>query len=310
MNTVFKILWFEDEVAWFNMEKLRINAILADHYLIPEIVRKDGDVFDIDEVTGNEYDLILMDYKLAEGTTGDTIVSAIRKNDVLTDILFYSSEEHNMLTAITQGMPPIDGVYLTKRDYEIFTQKVRKLISKIVKRSEDIVNLRGFVMDGTSDFEVRIQEILNIVWKKFNKNEKDILEDAVQKTIKLIEKRDKQTQKKVLSEQPIFPAAVNNKYFFSHSDRLYLLEKAITILMDNYNLDSEQEFSFFKSKYETDISHYRNALGHRKSTDDFIEITKGNFIPINEELHQKMRKNLTRYNELIEKLEVFVTEQM
>lgn len=310
MNTVFKILWFEDEVSWFNMEKMRINAILKDHYLIPEIDRKDGDDFDINEVTGNEYDLILMDYKLAEGTTGDTIVSAIRRNDILTDILFYSSEEHNMLAAITQGMPPIDGVYLTKRDYEIFTQKVRKLISKIVKRSEDIVNLRGFVMDGTSDFEVRIQEILNIVWEKFNKNEQDILEAAVQKTIKLIEKRDKQTKQKVLSGQPIFPAAVNNKYFFSHSDRLYLLEKTITILMDNYNLDSEQEFSSFKSKYETDISHYRNALGHRKSTDDFIEITKGNFIPINEELHQKMRKNLTRYNELIEKLEVFVTEQI
>lgn len=310
MNTVFKILWFEDEVSWFNMEKMRINAILKDHYLIPEIDRKDGDDFDINEVTGNEYDLILMDYKLAEGTTGDTIVSAIRRNDILTDILFYSSEEHNMLAAITQGMPPIDGVYLTKRDYEIFTQKVRKLISKIVKRSEDIVNLRGFVMDGTSDFEVRIQEILNIVWEKFNKNEQDILEAAVQKTIKLIEKRDKQMKQKVLSGQPIFPAAVNNKYFFSHSDRLYLLEKTITILMDNYNLDSEQEFSSFKSKYETDISHYRNALGHRKSTDDFIEITKGNFIPINEELHQKMRKNLTRYNELIEKLEVFVTEQI
>lgn len=310
MNTVFKILWFEDEISWFNMERLRINAILKDHYLIPEIVRRDGDNFDINEVTGNEYDLILMDYKLAEGTTGVTIVSAIRRNDILTDILFYSSEEHNMLTAITKEMPPIDGIYLTKRDYEIFTQKVRKLISKIVKRSEDIVNLRGFVMDGTSDFEVRIQEILNIVWGKLKKTEQDTLEAAAQKTIKLIEKRDKQTQQKVLSEQPIFPAAVNNKYFFSHSDRLYLLEKAITILMENYNLDSEQEFFSFKSKYETDISHYRNALGHRKSTDDFIEITKGNFIPINEELHQKMRKNLTRYNELIEKLEVFVTEQI
>ena len=234
MNTVFKILWFEDEVSWFNMEKMRINAILKDHYLIPEIDRKDGDDFDINEVTGNEYDLILMDYKLAEGTTGDTIVSAIRRNDILTDILFYSSEEHNMLAAITQGMPPIDGVYLTKRDYEIFTQKVRKLISKIVKRSEDIVNLRGFVMDGTSDFEVRIQEILNIVWEKFNKNEQDILEAAVQKTIKLIEKRDKQTKQKVLSGQPIFPAAVNNKYFFSHSDRLYLFQRFLFMFIIIY----------------------------------------------------------------------------
>lgn len=310
MNTVFKILWFEDEISWFNMEKMRINAILKDHYLISEIDRKDGDDFDINEVTGNDYDLILMDYKLAEGTTGDTIVSAIRRNDILTDILFYSSEEHNMLTAITKEMPPIDGVYLTKRDYEIFTQKVRKLISKIVKRSEDIVNLRGFVMDGTSDFEVRIQEILNIVWGKFKKTEQDTLEAAVQKTIERNKERDEKTKQTVLDQKPTFLAAVNNKYFFSHSDRLYLLEKAITILMENYNLDREQEFCSFKSKYERDISHYRNALGHRKSTDDFIEITKGNLIPLNEELHQKMRKNLTRYNELIEKLEVFVTEQI
>lgn len=208
MNTFFKILWFEDEVTWFNMERLRINSILQEHYLIPEIVRKDGDDFDISELTGNDYDLIIMDYKLAEGTTGDTVVTAIRENNILTDILFYSSEEHNMLTAISKGMPPIDGVYLTKRDYNLFTQKAENLINKIVKRSEDIVNLRGFVMDGSSDFEVRIQEILNIVWNKFTEEEKGILEEAVQRTIKRNEDRDQKTKKKVLEVNPTFPAAV------------------------------------------------------------------------------------------------------
>ena len=310
MNTFFRILWFEDEVSWYNMEKIRINSILQEHYLTPEIVRKDGDDFDISELTGNDYDLIIMDYKLAEGTTGDTVVAAIRENNILTDILFYSSEEHNMLNAISKGMPPIDGVYLTKRDYTIFTQKAGNLINKIVKRSEDLVNLRGFVMDGSSDFEVRIQEILNIVWNKFTEEEKGVLEEAVQKTIKRNEDRDQKTKKKVLGETPTFPAAVNNMHFFSHSDRLYLLEKAIKILLDNYNLSEEEEYSSFKSNYEKEISNYRNALGHRKSTDNVIEITKGNFVPIDEELHQKMRKNLSRYNLLIEQLEEFVTQKM
>lgn len=310
MNTFFKILWFEDEVTWFNMERLRINSILQEHYLIPEIVRKDGDDFDISELTGNDYDLIIMDYKLAEGTTGDTVVTAIRENNILTDILFYSSEEHNMLTAISKGMPPIDGVYLTKRDYNLFTQKAENLINKIVKRSEDLVNLRGFVMDGSSDFEVRIQEILNIVWNKFTEEEKGVLEEAVQGTIKRNEDRDKKTKKKVLEVNPTFPAAVNNIHFFSHSDRLYLLEKAIKILLDNYSLSEEEEFSSFKAYYEKEISNYRNALGHRKSTDNIIEITKGNFVPVDEALHQKMRKNLSRYNLLIEQLELFVTEKI
>ena len=310
MNTFFKILWFEDEVTWFNMERLRINSILQEHYLIPEIVRKDGDDFDISELTGNDYDLIIMDYKLAEGTTGDTVVTAIRENNILTDILFYSSEEHNMLTAISKGMPPIDGVYLTKRDYNLFTQKAENLINKIVKRSEDIVNLRGFVMDGSSDFEVRIQEILNIVWNKFTEEEKGILEEAVQRTIKRNEDRDQKTKKKVLEVNPTFPAAVNNIHFFSHSDRLYLPEKAIKILLDNYSLSEEEEFSSFKAYYEKEISNYRNALGHRKSTDNIIEITKGNFVPVDEALHKKMRNNLSRYNFLIEQLELFVTEKI
>ena len=147
MNTTFKILWFEDEPAWFNMEKLRIEEILGTHYLIPVIERKDGDDFDLEEITGNDYDLIFMDYKLAERKTGDTIVAAIRNSDILTDILFYSSEEQNMLSAIRAQMPPIDGVYLTKRDYTIFTEKAQRIIEKIVKRSEDVVNLRGFVLD-------------------------------------------------------------------------------------------------------------------------------------------------------------------
>ena len=66
MNTTFKILWFEDELTWFNMERMRVESILKTHYLVPAIMRKDGDNFDIDELTSNDYDLILMDFKLAD----------------------------------------------------------------------------------------------------------------------------------------------------------------------------------------------------------------------------------------------------
>ncbi len=310
MNNIFKILWFEDEISWFRMEQMRINSILQTHYLIPEIARRDGENFNILELSGNEFDLILMDFKLAAGATGDKIVTAIRSNDILTDILFYSSEEQNMLSAIYAAMPTIDGVYLTKRDYEIFTKKAEKLISKIVKRSEDIVNLRGFVLDGSSDFEVRIKEILNIVWNKLGEEEKLELEEAVKKTIKRNEERDLDTKNKVLKHDPTFPSAVNDTHFFSHSDRLYLLEKAIDILMESYGLEAEEEFDGFKVNYENSISHYRNALGHKKSVDSFIEITKGNIIPVDESLHQLMRQNITRYNLLINQLELFVSKEI
>ena len=93
MNTTFKILWFEDEPVWFNMEKLRIEGILKTHYLIPVIERRDGDDFDLEELTGNDYDLIFMDYKLAERKTGDTIVAAISSSSSKESIISSNSSK-------------------------------------------------------------------------------------------------------------------------------------------------------------------------------------------------------------------------
>lgn len=309
MNTVFNILWFEDEISWFRMEENRIKAILDKHYLESNICRKNGDDFTEGEIIGNKYDLILMDFKLADDVTGDQIVSTIRQNRVLTDILFYSSEEQKMLESIRSKLPLIDGIYLAKRDYITFTEKVEGLISKIVRRTEDIVNLRGFVMDGSCDFELRIKEILNIAWHKFSDVEKDSLDEAALNNISSIEKRQKKTKKKVVETPPLFLSAVNGKYFFSHSDRLSLLTRVIDILQKNYGLEENQVLNSFKSCYENEISAYRNALGHRKASDNCIEI-KGKVISVDERLHQKMRTKIREYDMIISQLEQFVTNEM
>ena len=309
MNTVFKILWFEDEVSWYNMEKLRINAILQEHYLTPEIVRKDGDDFDITELTGNDYDLILMDYKLAEGTTGDVVVSAIRKNNILTDVLFYSSEEQNMLQAISKGMPPIDGVYLTKRDYTIFTEKVERLISKIVKRSEDIVNLRGFVLDNTSDFELRIKEILNICWQKFNVEQRDSLTET---TCNLLDRKKSWIHKQVelaKGEDNVFAYANNDKYLLSIADRLDIMQSVLPVLFSNYTLPEELCPANFKEYYVDKVNIYRNRLGHIKFGEKAINI-KGKNVEINQDLHRLLRKNIAEVEQTISNLEMYITQNM
>lgn len=247
-----------------------------------------------------------MDYKLAANATGDTIVKAIRSNDILTDILFYSSDEVSMITAIQGARPPIDGIYFTKRDYEVFTEKVSGLITKIIRRSEDLVNLRGFVLDGACDFEVRIKEALNAVWQKLSDQERALLNEATQRNICKNDCLIEKTRKTVMENTPLFPAAVNHRHFFSHSDRLYLLTKVIGILQENYGFSKTLDFCNFKSNYESDVSVYRNALGHKKSNEDRIEIGTGNYVDIDETLHQKMRVNLQQYDTLILQLENFI----
>lgn len=309
MNTTFKILWFEDEPVWFNMEKLRIEGILKTHYLIPVIERRDGDDFDLEELTGNDYDLIFMDYKLAEGKTGDTIVAAIRNSDILTDILFYSSEEQNMLSAIREQMPPIDGVYLTKRDYTIFTEKAQRIIQKIVKRSEDVVNLRGFVLDNTSAFEVRIREILNICWQKFTQEQKNTL---TQTLTKLLGGKKVWVSSQIDTAQQAectFTYANNGEYILSIADRLDILQTVLPILVEEYSMPNTIVPGKFKQYYIEQVNMYRNRLSHITLGEKTIRI-KGRDVEINQDLHRLLRRNISEVDSKIQKLETYLTNHI
>lgn len=309
MNTTFKILWFEDELLWYNMESLRINQILEKHKLTPELTRRDGSDFDIQELTSNDYDLILMDYKLAEDITGDVIVSAIRQADILTDILFYSSQEQDMLDAIRTNMPPIDGVYLTKRDYQIFTEKVERIINKIVRRSEDVVNLRGFVLDNTSDFEIRIKEILNICWQKFNEEERALLTETLKELLGRKQSRVESQVKKALDAIEPFAFANNDDYLLSISERLDIFQTVFSILIKSHGLPEMECKTDFKKYYVSKISVYRNKLGHVELGEKTIRIN-GDNIEINQDLHRLLRKNIFDVDSLIKKIEEHITMKM
>ena len=309
MNTTFKILWFEDEPAWFNMEKLRIEEILGTHYLIPVIERKDGDDFDLEEITGNDYDLIFMDYKLAERKTSDTIVAAIRNSDILTDILFYSSEEQNMLSAIRAQMPPIDGVYLTKRDYTIFTEKAQRIIEKIVKRSEDVVNLRGFVLDNTSAFEVRIREILNICWQKFTEEQRNALTQTLTKLLESKAARVSNQIDTVQHAECTFTYANNDEYMLGIADRLDILQTVLPILTGEYKMPSTIVPSKFKQYYIEQVNRYRNKLSHITLGEKTIHIN-GRDVEINQDLHRLLRRNISEVDSKIQEIETYITNHI
>ena len=309
MNTTFKILWFEDELVWFDMERLLIEKILKSHYLFPVIERRNGDDFNLDDLTGNDYDLIFMDYKLAEGKTGDTIVVAIRNSDIFTDILFYSSEEQNMLSAIRGQMPTIDGIYLTRRDYTIFTEKAQKIIQKIIKRSEDIVNLRGFVLDNTSAFEVRIREILNICWQKFNPKHKEVLSEALEKQLKKKSTRLSAFIKDAQDAECTFTYANNEPYGLSVADRLDILQTVLSILNETYKMPDSIIRHDFKQYYLDNVNVYRNKLGHIIPDGKIIKVN-GQDVEINQDLHRLLRRNISDVDSAILRLEEYLSHHI
>lgn len=306
MTNEFKILWFEDDTTWFTMESKKVTRYLHDRYnLVMNTLRETGANFNPDVLkTDNAYDLIIMDYKLAAGNTGERMIELIRDNSVLTDILLYSSQYKDMTDALLQKSPLIDGVYFADRKNELFELKLFGVIHKIVRRSEDIVNLRGFFLDNTSDFEIRIKELLKLSWDKLPEHH-DSMESTMKTILDNILKHDNKLVEELQNNESIFVAANSHKYALSIRYRLEILANIIQILADKgkFNLSDEHtDLDKFDTKYTNEISVYRNALGHKKFSDTSIQI-KGKIVQIDETLHNYLRGNINKYDTLIKQIE-------
>lgn len=306
MTNIFRILWFEDNTTWYNMELKKVQRHVWEKYCLEiDSTRNTGADFDPAVLTSNnEYDLILMDYKLAAGNTGKAMVDLIRNNSILTDVLLYSSEYKNMIDELKADNPLIDGVFFADRKNELFEEKLFGIIHKIVRRSEDIVNLRGFFLDNTSDFEVRIKEILNLAWAKMPE-EHDRLNKAMDDCLNNIEEFTSKNLDEIRANTPIYECANNHKYALSIRNRVKVLTEIISILINDKGVvfsSNGIDAKKFDFHYNNDISVYRNALSHKKYNDTSLSIN-GKVVVIDESLHQKLRANINNYDSMIRFLE-------
>jgi len=309
MNYIFNVLWFEDNVGWYGLEKIQLESIVEEHCLKCNISRKRGSDFNVTELLHESFDLILMDYDLATEQSGEKIICDIREENVFTDILFYSSQYDAMIAAIKDISPPIDGVYYSNRKIEEFHEKLSGLIAKIVQRSENLINLRGFVLDNTSDFELRTKEILNICWQKFSEEQQSKLVDGVND---LLNKKCRWIKKQIevaKKQDEIFVYSNNNDHLLSISDRLDLFQIILPILSSDFEMPKYICPTNFKEFYIESVNMYRNRLGHIKLGEKTIHI-KGNDVAINRDFHRLLRKNIAAVEETIFKIEQYITQNI
>lgn len=309
MNYVFNVLWFEDNPGWYRLGKSKLESITEEHCLKCNVIPNRTSNLDTEKLKSTKYDLILMDYDLASKRTGEHIIADIRDQNVFTDILFYSSQYDLMISSVASISPPLDGVYYSDRKMELFEPKLSQVVSKIVQRSEDLINLRGFVLDNTCDFELRLREILTICWNKFKDEQKEILRT---KMIEQLDGKCGRTRAKVeeAKRQPcVFTYANNDEYLLSVADRLDLLETILPILISEYSLPASQELTAFKDYYIDKVNMYRNRLGHVKMGEQVLRV-KGRDIPIDQSLHRLLRQNICDIERSILSIEEHITTKM
>lgn len=171
------ILWVEDTSTYYEEAKEILEGYAQDsgisvkfHYI--------QDVKDFyKKMSNNEdgfklFDIYFIDYSLSWGIVGSTLISMLRKKKINADILFYSSDkEKSIRETIEKNVGLFEGVYVANKNN--FDDKSYMLISKNAKRLTSLSNIRGYLMDQTSENDFTVKSYIMEKFESLTPEQKD-----------------------------------------------------------------------------------------------------------------------------------------
>jgi len=291
MNLTYKILWFEDQKDFVDVYISDLKKYiegLGFQFINPHV---EIDNSNTDRINYNEYDLILMDYKLSDGNKGDSIINRIREFNVFTEVVFYSSTNLDELR-LTIQKNGLDGVFCVSRSEAAFLPKVKDIINLTLRKVLDLNALRGIVMATVSDFDEKMLEIIDMYKKYLGEEESKIF---MQKRKNKLEESIIDRVEKV-KEMDISDFHKDYNFDTSHKWRTVL----------NIVKDQLPQLKDLTESFKKDIIDIRNPLAHVKEVEDPKDSRKrylycDNFI-FDDEKSKEILNNLKKHDANFEKV--------
>ena len=289
MNLKYRILWVEDDNDWVESEIEFIESYLKKYgftleYENPEKYEK----YDF-----SEFDIIIVDYKLTDEEQGQDVIEKIRKQELYTEILFYSVDGEDTLRQLISEKQ-LDGVYCASK-YSC-REKLEGLIYTTIRKTQDLNNLRGLVMAETSELDEMIKEILELLAEK-DKVEKDKINKRQNKLSKRYKENIVDLKKYLLPDE--FQKLVKSRHF----DASFSLKTLLRFATCGRNSLIQNDIK----PYENKILLERNILAHNpeeSSTSILMKIKKsdGNIVEYDEQKFIDIRKDIQEYKRIFQKI--------
>lgn len=325
MDLSFRIIWFEDNDEWYRSLSRRVSKYIKGKNFKVEIERVKASDFVLQDYQIQNYDLLIVDYQLEKiydqekelNIYGSEIIRMVRNGKFVNDVLFYSSNGFEKLNNVMK-QEGLQGVFIADRDNDEFMEMVKLLIDKAVRRAENLVNIRGVVMDTTSGFDNKIRDLISILWRTLGDKEikiandikKRILMDNIKTAKKLEEKYPEINAENIdelLNERDFSSIRQARLLSWCINSNEMLQKKLLTIIQDCLQLDQEVEQINFYKLYDVDIIKYRNALAHVKKSPSIdskvimVEID-GKPIQFDQKLCDQLRKKLLNYEKALDSM--------
>lgn len=268
MRYDLKILWVEDSRVFYDSAKVILIMYAEDNGISLDFEYvEDVEVFieKIEKETNRfkAYDICFVDYNLSQKILGNDLIKQLKRKELDSDILFYSSEyEPKIREDIREDLSSFEGVYIANR--ENFEEKANYLITKNARNLTKLSNIRGFLMDQTSENDYIIK---SYILRKFAELSTEQKEEISKFVLQFIRESVKSFDTKAnnLLEQLDDRGIGNIKNFMRNMNdvvplklKYQIFEKMITFLGEV----SFEEVTL--EKYFEDIVKARNNLAHKK----------------------------------------------
>jgi len=158
MKLRYKTLWIDDEPESIEPNIDDIAEYLEELGFIFEPASIFSEYKEIQSLTLNSYDLLLIDYHLTN-ENGDQIIRQIRDKDIFTNVVFYSSSEPKILREAVFNAE-IDGVYCVNRESVDMVEKIKSIIDVNIKKVQHLSNVRGLMITEMCDLENKLLQII------------------------------------------------------------------------------------------------------------------------------------------------------
>ncbi|GAA4033236.1 hypothetical protein GCM10022386_17070 [Flavobacterium cheonhonense] len=289
MKLDYNILWVDDRIKERPFQKIlgETKDFLSDQYFNCNIIETE-DFNEFKEIFSKkkEFDIIITDYSLNEGTFGSQVIDFVRDSEHnFTEIFFYSAND-NVKDIKLFSNNRITFFQLTGGDYKELESEIMEVINQTIKKFQNIVAMRGMIMNETSSLDVEIEDILS-----------KIIEKGDQKIIEII-------KNKFLKTNSDFANRITNCNVVS--DLLYYIGANHRVRSIIRNIDNG-EIKDILSDYTKQIIEVRNQFAHAVLDSETNTFKTRNGIVFNNEECTNIRKNINRHIKNLKDLKTLIS---
>ncbi|WP_339276251.1 hypothetical protein MKY59_04625 [Paenibacillus sp. FSL W8-0426] len=301
MKIGYKILWFEDDYDLIEDYQENVESYLKSLGFAPSVVHEKNGQF-LDELIQEEYDLILTDLNLGEYETGKILIDRIRGNQIYTEVLFYSGNQHE-INNIMQQEKWIERVSVSV-GIENLIPKVKDLINLTIRKFQDVNAMRGLLMAETSELDSLMIEVIKHLLLSFDESssQKNI-QTLITKTLE--NRSQKLNDLRNMEKEPITSFLEE----LTSYDRMCAIQR---LLKQKAKDERYVGYKQTLDTYNNDIIKKRNILAHATETiNEGTKIIKseltGENIIINDEFCTTIRRDIKKHRANFEDLLQIIT---